>query len=44
VAHIAASIHSGGSGRWGDVAMPPQPQVKDADATKLAAWILAGAK
>jgi cytochrome c len=44
VAHLVASIRNGGSGRWGDVAMPPQPQVKDADAKKLAAWILAGAK
>ena len=44
VAHLVASIRNGGSGRWGDMAMPPQPQVKDADAKKLAAWILAGAK
>lgn len=44
VAHLVASIHEGGTGRWGDMAMPPQPQVKDADARKLAAWILAGAK
>lgn len=44
VEHLAASIRNGGSGRWGDIAMPPQPQVKDADARKLAAWILAGAK
>jgi len=44
VAHIVDSIRAGGSGRWGDMAMPPQPQVKDADAKKLAAWILAGAK
>ena len=44
VAHLVASIRNGGSGRWGDMAMPPQPQVKDADARKLAAWILAGAK
>jgi cytochrome c len=44
VEHLVASIKNGGSGRWGDMAMPPQPQVKDADAKKLAAWILAGAK
>lgn len=44
VEHLVASIRNGGSGRWGDMAMPPQPQVKEADAKKLAAWILAGAK
>jgi cytochrome c len=44
VAHLVASIRNGGSGRWGDMTMPPQPQVKDADAKKLATWILAGAQ
>ena len=44
VEHIVASIRNGGSGRWGDMAMPPQPQVREADAKKIAAWILAGAK
>ena len=44
VEHLVASIKNGGAGRWGDMAMPPQPTVRDADAKKLAAWILAGAK
>ena len=25
VEHLVASIRNGGSGRWGDMAMPPQP-------------------
>ncbi len=41
---LVKSIRNGGSGRWGDIAMPPQPQVPEADAKKLAEWILGGAK
>ena len=41
---LVKSIRNGGSGRWGDLAMPPQPQVPEADAKKLAEWILNGAK
>lgn len=41
---LAARIRSGGAGRWGDVPMPPQAQLKDADALRLAQWILAGPK
>ncbi|WP_256354116.1 MULTISPECIES: c-type cytochrome [unclassified Variovorax] len=44
VATLVKSIRNGGSGRWGDMAMPPQPQVSEADAKKLAEWILGGAK
>lgn len=44
VATLVKSIRNGGSGRWGDMAMPPQPQVPEADAKKLAEWILGGAK
>ena len=29
-ARLAAKVRAGGSGVWGAVAMPPQPQVKDA--------------
>lgn len=43
-AALAERIRAGGSGQWGDMAMPPQAQVSVADAKKLAAWILAGAK
>ena len=41
---VAAHIRSGGSGRWGDMAMPPQAQLAEADAKRLTAWILSGAK
>ena len=41
---LMQSIRSGGSGKWGDMAMPPQKQVSEADAKRLATWILAGAK
>ncbi|WP_077002644.1 c-type cytochrome [Variovorax sp. KK3] len=44
VASLVKSIRNGGSGRWGDIPMPPQPQVPEADAKKLAEWILGGAK
>ena len=43
-AALAKSIREGGAGKWGEMAMPPQPQVSDADAKRLAAWILSGAK
>jgi len=41
---LAQSIKSGGSGKWGPVPMPAQAALSDADASTLAAWILAGAK
>lgn len=37
---LAAKIVKGGSGVWGPVPMPANTQVNDADAKKLAAWIL----
>ena len=37
----AAHTIKGGSGVWGPVPMPANPQVNDADAKKLVAWILA---
>lgn len=37
---LAAKIIKGGSGAWGAVPMPANPQVNEADAKKLAAWIL----
>jgi cytochrome c len=43
-AGLAKRIRAGGSGVWGDMAMPPQPKLSEADARKLAAWILAGAR
>ena len=40
---VAARIKSGGSGMYGPVPMPAQPQLKDDELKLLAAWILAGA-
>lgn len=37
---LATKIMKGGSGVWGPVPMPANTQVSDADAKKLAAWIL----
>ncbi len=38
---LATKIIKGGSGVWGPVPMPANPQVSEADAKKLAAWTLA---
>ncbi|WP_334134654.1 c-type cytochrome [Tepidimonas sp.] len=40
---LAASIKKGGTGKWGPVPMPAQPNLSDADAKVLAEWVLAGA-
>lgn len=37
---LAAKIRAGGSGVWGPIPMPANTQVSDADAKKMAAWIL----
>jgi cytochrome c len=37
---LAAKIQKGGSGVWGAVPMPANPQVSEAEAKKLAAWVL----
>ena len=37
---LAAKILKGGSGVWGPVPMPANTQVNDAEAKKLAAWVL----
>ncbi len=41
---LAASIRKGGSGKWGPVPMPAQPNLSEADAKTLATWVLGGAK
>ena len=41
---LATSMRAGGTGKWGQMPMPPQSQLSEADAKKLAAWILGGAK
>ena len=38
--HLVGVIKKGGKGNWGQVPMPPHPQVSDADAKKLADWVL----
>jgi cytochrome c len=39
-ATLATKIIAGGSGVWGAIPMPANPQVKEAEAKQLAAWIL----
>ena len=41
---LAAKMNAGSKGVWGQIPMPPNPNLKDADAEALAKWILAGAK
>ena len=41
VAKLEAKVMKGGSGTWGPVPMPANPQVSADDAKKLVAWILA---
>ena len=38
---LADKVKKGGSGTWGAVAMPPNPQVPDADIKTMVAYILA---
>ncbi|MDD2610440.1 MAG: c-type cytochrome [Giesbergeria sp.] len=38
---LAAKIIKGGAGVWGPVPMPPNAQVNEAEAKKLAAWVMA---
>ena len=38
---LALKVMKGGGGIWGAVPMPANPQVSEADAKKLVAWILA---
>lgn len=37
---LAGKIRAGGAGAWGQLPMPPQPQVSEADAKALAAYVL----
>lgn len=37
---LAGKVREGGVGVWGQVPMPPQPQVSEAEALTLARWIL----
>ena len=40
-AKLAAKVKAGGSGVWGQVPMPPNPAVSDADMKTMIAYILA---
>lgn len=37
---LAAKIKNGGVGVWGQIPMPPNPAIPDADLDTLTAWIL----
>jgi len=41
---LAAKVKAGGVGVWGQVPMPPNPTVPDADMKALVTWILGMAK
>ena len=41
---LAAKVKAGGVGVWGQVPMPPNPTVPDADLKALVTWILGMAK
>jgi cytochrome c len=40
VAYLARKIRAGGSGVWGTVMMPPHPQLSEAEASRIAAYVL----
>ncbi len=40
-AKLAKEVKEGSKGNWGQIPMPPNPQVKDEDLTKIIAWVLA---
>ena len=39
-ATLAKHVKEGVKGNWGQVPMPPNPQVKDDDIKKIVAWIM----
>lgn len=39
-AKLAAKVKAGGSGVWGTVPMPPNPNVKDEDMKTIIKWVL----
>lgn len=40
-AKLIDKVKKGGSGAWGTIPMPPNPQVPDADVKAIVTWILA---
>jgi len=39
-AKLVAKVKAGGKGVWGEIPMPPNPQVKSEDLNKIVAWVL----
>lgn len=39
-AALMAKVRAGGKGVWGNVAMPPQPRISDADLKTLLGWAM----
>jgi cytochrome c len=39
-AKLIAKVKAGGKGVWGQIPMPPNPQVKDEDLKKIVEWVL----
>lgn len=39
-ANLAQKVKTGGKGAWGDIPMPPNAHVKDADIKTVVEWIL----
>ncbi|TJY64838.1 c-type cytochrome [Sinimarinibacterium sp. CAU 1509] len=44
VSRLSGRIRNGGSGSWGSIPMPPQPQLTDAEIQTIVEWLAAGAK
>lgn len=42
--YLSEKISKGGSGTWGAIPMPPQPQLSASDLDTIAAWIAGGAQ
>jgi cytochrome c len=40
VTMLVEKVKKGGSGNWGQMPMPPNPMVSDADAKTLVEWVL----
>ncbi len=41
--YLSGKIRSGGSGTWGPIPMPPQPQLSDEDLKSVVDWLSSGA-
>ncbi len=39
-AKLVAKVKTGGKGVWGQIPMPPNPNLKQEDADKIVAWVL----